>query len=68
MPFCVSTLTSVLREHLPSWHKARLKFMARFMTSLLKLTTTNGKKIALALYPAVKEASNNRRIQHFMAG
>jgi hypothetical protein len=67
MPFYASKLTDVLSQHLPSWHKARLKFMARFVGSLLKLTTTNGKKLALALNPRVKAASNYRRIQRFMA-
>jgi hypothetical protein len=68
MPFYASKLTAVLSERLPSWHRARLKFMARYIGSLLKLTTTNGKKIALALNPSVKEDSNYRRIQRFMAG
>ena len=67
MPFYASKLTDVLSRHLPSWHKARLKFMARFVGSLLKLTTTNGKKLALAMNPQVRPASNYRRIQRFMA-
>jgi len=67
MPFYASKLTDVLSQHLPSWHKARLKFMARFVGSLLKLTTANGKKLALAMNPRVKAASNYRRIQRFMA-
>ena len=48
MPFYASKLTDVLSARLPSWHQARLKFIARYVGSLLKLTTTNGKKIALA--------------------
>lgn len=53
MPFYARRLTAVLSERLPSsWHRARLKFMARYVGSLLKLTTTNGKKIALAPGPA----------------
>ena len=63
-----SKLTDVLRGHLPSGHKARLKFIARYIASLLKLTTTNGNKIALALNPQVKPDSNYRRVQRFMAG
>lgn len=63
----VSELTDFLQEHL-SWNKARLKFMARFTGALLKLTTVNFTKLALALNPKVKNASNYRRIQRFMAG
>lgn len=59
-------LTNVLAEHLP-WHRARLRFIARFTIALLKLTTTNLAKLALALKPTVKTASNYRRIQRFLA-
>jgi hypothetical protein len=59
-------LTDVLAQHLP-WHRARLKFMARFTTALLQLTTTNLAKLALALKATVKPTSNYRRIQRFMA-
>lgn len=59
-------LTDVLARHLP-WHQARLKFIARFTTALLQLTTTNLAKLALALKATVKPASNYRRIQRFMA-
>jgi hypothetical protein len=62
----VEPLTNVLAEHLP-WHRARLSFIARFTVALLKLTTTNLAKLALALKPTVKTASNYRRIQRFMA-
>ena len=64
----VSKLTSVLSKDLSGWHKARLKFMARFVGSLLKLTTVNFSELALALKPGVQVASNYRRIQRFMAG
>jgi hypothetical protein len=62
----VRQLTDVLAEHLP-WHRARLKFIARFTTALLQLTTTNLARLALALKATVKPASNYRRIQRFMA-
>ena len=67
MPFYASELTSVLSDRLSSWHGARLKFMARYIGSLLKLVTTNGKELALALNPRVKNGSNYRRIQRFMS-
>ena len=62
----VQQLTEVLQQDL-SWNKARLKFMARYVGALLKLTTTNGKELALTLNPNVKDDSNYRRIQRFMA-
>jgi hypothetical protein len=62
----VRQLTDVLSQHLP-WHRARLKFIARFTTALLQLTTTNLAKLALALKATVQPASNYRRIQRFMA-
>ena len=68
----VSKLTNVLSNDLPGWHKARLKFMvassARFVGSLLKLSTVNFSKLAPALKPDVQVSSNYRRIQRFMAG
>jgi hypothetical protein len=62
----VRQLTDVLTQQLP-WHRARLKFIARFTTALLQLTTTNLAKLALALKATVQPASNYRRIQRFMA-
>ena len=62
----VRRLNDVLAQRLP-WHRARLKFIARFTTALLQLTTTNLAKLALALKATVKPASNYRRIQRFMA-
>jgi len=62
----VRRLTDVLARRLP-WHRARLKFIARFTTALLQLTTANLAKLALALKATVKPASNYRRIQRFMA-
>lgn len=42
-PFTVAyagRLTDLLADHLP-WHRARLKFIARFTTALMQLITTN---------------------------
>lgn len=63
----VTELTSVLQAHLP-WHKARLTFFARFVLALLQLGTVNLTKLALALNPRVRSASNYRRIQRFLSG
>jgi hypothetical protein len=62
----VRCLTDVLSQPLP-WHRARLKFIARFTTALLQLTTTNLAKLALGLKATVQPASNYRRIQRFIA-
>lgn len=44
----VQSITNVLTNHL-GWHRARLKFIARFQAALLKLQTTNLSKIAVSL-------------------
>ncbi len=67
----VSKLTDVLSDdlagwHKPDWHKARLKFMARPVSSLLQLATVNFTELALTLKPSVKADSNYRRIQRFV--
>jgi len=62
----VRSITGVLSDHL-GWHRARLKFMARFTSALLKLTTTNLREIAVALKAGVKEDSNYRRIRRFLS-
>jgi hypothetical protein len=61
----VKRLTDVLSQHLP-WHRARLKFIARFVLSVLQLTTTNLRRIAVALKADVNDASNYRRIRRFL--
>jgi hypothetical protein len=53
----VSSLTDVLSGYL-DWHLARLKFMARFTTLLLTLTSSDLWKIAGALKAGVKRESN----------
>lgn len=65
MPY-VQSITDVLSAHL-GWHRARLKFMARFTAALLKMTTTNLREIATALKAGVKEESNYRRIRRFLS-
>ena len=62
----VQSITDVLSNHL-GWHRARLKFMARFTSALLKLTTTNLWEIAVALKAGVEEESNYRRIRRFLS-
>jgi hypothetical protein len=64
-------MTSVLSDHL-GWHRARLKFMARFTTALLKRATTNLRELAVALKAGVKEESlaeisAHRRIRRFLS-
>jgi hypothetical protein len=64
-------MTDVLSDHL-GWHRARLKFMARFTTALLKLTTTNLRELAVALKAGVEEESTaeisaHRRIRRFLS-
>ena len=60
----VASLTCVLADHL-GWHRARLKFIARFVCALLHQRTTNLWSLALALKAGVRPASNHRRIQRF---
>jgi hypothetical protein len=60
------SITNVLSDHL-GWHRARLKFMARFIVALLQRTTTDLWALAVALKGSVKSASNYRRIQRFLA-
>lgn len=65
MPY-VQSLTNVLSANL-GWHKARLKFMARFTIALLQMSTTNLRELAIALKAEVKEESNYRRIRRFLS-
>jgi hypothetical protein len=50
MPY-VTALTNVLSQSL-GWHRARMTFMARFVLCSLQLTTTNLRRIAVALKAA----------------
>jgi hypothetical protein len=64
MPY-VQSITDVLSSHL-GWHRARLKFMARFTSAMLSMKTTNLRRIAIALKAGVEAKSNYRRIQRFL--
>ena len=55
-----------MQWYLP-WHKARVKFIAAFILSLIKLTTVNFTKLSNALNGKAKQKSNYRRIQRFFA-
>jgi len=65
MPY-VTALANVLHETL-GWHRARMTFMARFVLCSVQLTTTNLRRIALALKAGVEDRSNYRRIRRFLA-
>ena len=62
----VNQLHDVMQPYLP-WHKARVKFTAAFILSLITLTTVNFTKLSNALNGQAKPASNYRRIQRFFA-
>ena len=62
----VNELQTVMQWYLP-WHKARVKFIAAFILSLIKLTTVNFTKLSNALNGKAKQKSNYRRIQRFFA-
>jgi hypothetical protein len=57
----VTGLTNVLDEHLRwhrvGWHRARLRFMARFILSALQLTTSNLRRIAVSPFPSPGRSS-----------
>lgn len=65
MPY-VQSITDVLTTYL-GWHRARLKFIARFQAALLMRQTTNLAKLAPSLKGGVQIASNYRRIQRFLS-
>jgi hypothetical protein len=65
MPY-VQSITDVLFSHL-GFHRSRLKFMARFTSAVLSMTTTNLRRIAIALKAGVEAKSNYRRIQRFLS-
>ena len=62
----VTSFTTVLNPSL-GWHRARLKQMARLVLCSLQLTTTNLRRIAVALKASGEERSNDRRIRRFLA-
>ena len=50
-------LQEVMQGYFP-WHKARVRFIAAFIVSLIKLTSVNFTKLANALNGNVKQKSN----------
>ena len=61
----IRLLEQTLIENLP-WHKARIKFVARFLLALFAVQTINLSKIATAFSGRASEASNYKRLQRFM--
>jgi hypothetical protein len=61
----ISSLEQTLFENLP-WHRARIKFIARFLLALYAVQTVNLTKIATAFSGRAKEESNYKRLQRFM--
>ncbi len=59
-------LVSILNANL-GWHKARAKFLATLITTMLKLQTVNFTKLSQGIESKAKQGSNLRRIQRFFA-
>ena len=59
-------LHAAMQWHLP-WHKARVRFIAAFVLSLIKVTTVNLTRVANGLNGHADKRSNYRRIQRFFA-
>jgi hypothetical protein len=59
-------LVSILHKNL-GWHKARVKFLAGLVTTMLKLQTVNYIKLSQGIESNAKASSNLRRIQRFFA-
>jgi hypothetical protein len=47
------------------WHKARIKFLARFLIAILQVRTVNLDEIATAFSGKAKKESNYKRLQRF---
>lgn len=62
----INTLMPVLQAHL-HWHPSRLRFLALFLTALIRVTTVNLTKVANAFSAQAQAQSNYRRIQRFLA-
>lgn len=59
-------LVSILNKNL-SWNKARAKFLALLLTTILKVQSVNFVKLSQGLESNAKPSSNLRRIQRFFA-
>jgi len=53
----ILALQELLQQHL-GWHAARTKFAAAFLLALLKVKSVGFPRLALALNPRAKNASN----------
>jgi len=61
-----SELENIFQGQL-KWDRRRIKFLAAFIITLIKVKTVNLVEIALGLNPNVSKDSNYRRIQRFLA-
>lgn len=60
----IRPLEQTLAQNLP-WHKARIKFLARFLIAILQVRTVNLDEIATAFSGKAKKESNYKRLQRF---
>lgn len=61
----IRSLERTLFDNLP-WHKARIKFLARFLLALYAVQTVNLTLLATAFSGQAQEASNYKRLQRFL--
>jgi hypothetical protein len=61
----IRSLEQTLLENLP-WHKARIKFVTRFLLALYAVQTVNLSVLATAFSGHATEQSNYKRLQHFL--
>lgn len=61
----IRSLEQTLLENLP-WHKARIKFVARFLLALYAVQTVNLAVLATAFSGTAEEDSNYKRLQRFL--
>lgn len=61
----IRSLEQTLSDNLP-WHKARIKFVTRFLLALYAVRTVNLSILATAFSGPAKEDSNYKRLQRFM--
>lgn len=61
-------LLEILQAELPSWHGARIKFVALFVLAVIKVGLVTLSKIAGAFDSKAKKASSLKRIVRFLTG
>lgn len=61
----IRSLEQTLLENLP-WHKARIKFLARFLLALYAVQTVNLSILATAFSGSAQVESNYKRLQRFL--